>query len=261
MPRPIPSKESLVKRFWSRVNRNCANGCWEWTVISQATVPEFWWYGRAVDVTRISVSLHLNRSLNGRFERVYQKCGNRLCVNPDHLVVDSKRARRREVKDNNTAYPRFLVDKFWSRVKITNDETECWVWLAGKSGLKVGYGTFWNGEKDIQSHRFALELKLGRRLKDKEYSLHKCDNPPCCNPSRLFVGSHLDNMRDKMAKGRHRSCCGSNHPMAKLTEKDVLHMRAMYGSGEYTKIELSRIFGVTITSVCGIISRESWRHV
>jgi HNH endonuclease len=38
--------------------------------------------------------------------------------------------------------------------------------------------------------------------------LHTCDNPPCFRYDHLFLGTHADNVADKVAKGRGRNGWG-----------------------------------------------------
>ena len=88
---------------------------------------------------------------------------------------------------------------FWKKV---NKETinGCWEWT--KSNIK-GYGVFCINSKNEYAHRYSMIL-AGYDLQDFDV-LHKCDNPKCVNPDHLFLGTHTDNMRDMVSKGRHVS--------------------------------------------------------
>lgn len=65
------------------------------------------------------------------------------------------------------------------------------------------------------AHCLVWEYTYGP-VPDGLHVLHRCDNPPCCNPEHLFLGTPLDNMRDKVAKGRHantqKTHCPQGHP-------------------------------------------------
>ena len=89
-----------------------------------------------------------------------------------------------------------LAEKLRSRV-VVDPETGCHNWT-GTMGDK-GYGLVL-----ISAHRLAYELAHGP-IPDGLLVLHKCDNPPCCNPEHLFLGTSADNTADKMRKGRHRN--------------------------------------------------------
>ena len=84
---------------------------------------------------------------------------------------------------------------FWSHVAKSDG---CWLWTAG---LNRGYGAFAVHRKDIGAHRYSWMLENGP-IPDGLFVLHRCDNPPCVRPDHLFIGTQLDNMLDKMSKGR-----------------------------------------------------------
>jgi len=98
-------------------------------------------------------------------------------------------------------------DKFWGKVKIGLPD-ECWPWLASRS--PSGYGKVKWHNVDYGAHRVAYALATGAALPREQRRatkiticvLHRCDNPPCCNPAHLWLGTILDNNRDRDLKGR-----------------------------------------------------------
>ncbi len=80
------------------------------------------------------------------------------------------------------------------------------------------------------AHRVSYELHNGP-IPSGMNVLHECDNPSCCNPNHLFLGTQIDNVADRTVKGR--SARGGKIGTAKLTEQDpVLGMRSMRAQEE-----------------------------
>lgn len=94
--------------------------------------------------------------------------------------------------------PKSVASRFWEKVVKT---AGCWKWLGctvkgyGKIGAQNCIGS------PLAAHRVSWELHHGK-IPNGFCVLHKCDNPPCCNPDHLFLGSLADNNRDRVAKGR-----------------------------------------------------------
>jgi hypothetical protein len=70
--------------------------------------------------------------------------------------------------------------------------------------MTSGYGTLYAEGRHQGAHRLAWELANGRAIPAGLFICHRCDNPLCVNPDHLFLGTHTDNMRDMIAKGRAR---------------------------------------------------------
>lgn len=76
---------------------------------------------------------------------------------------------------------------------------DCWTWIGSTD--KDGYGHFDSNSKTIAGHRASWIVHNGE-IPNRLHVLHRCDNPPCCNPAHLFLGTHSDNMADGARKGR-----------------------------------------------------------
>jgi len=88
--------------------------------------------------------------------------------------------------------------RFWSKVKDTG---YCWEW--GGQTNNCGYGIFKLGGRPLTASRCSYHIIHGS-IPEGLHVLHICDNPKCVNPTHLFTGTHLDNMRDMMKKGRNK---------------------------------------------------------
>lgn len=104
--------------------------------------------------------------------------------------------------------------RFWALV-ARGATQECWPWCGATS--PKGYGKFSTGprrtRKFLRAHRFAWELSNGEIPQGMQV-LHACDNPGCCNPRHLFLGTNDDNVRDKVSKGRQRNQHTAGRPLA-----------------------------------------------
>ncbi len=97
------------------------------------------------------------------------------------------------------------TDRFWSKIDPTSGfgpYGTCWEWKASRN--KEVYGRYRFDNKITGSHRYAYELYFGPIPLDKPCVCHYCNNPPCCNPSHLYVGTKKDNAQQMAREGRQR---------------------------------------------------------
>lgn len=146
---------------------------------------------------------------------------------------------------------------FWSRVD-RRGPGECWPWTGFRQ--PKGYGRLsWNGHGRA-AHRLAWELTHGP-IPDGLHACHTCDNPPCCNPTHLFLGTIADNNGDALAKGRRIVPLkrGSTNGQARLTEAQVGEIRSL--RGVVPQRALAARFGVSDATVCRAQTGVNWSHV
>lgn len=142
--------------------------------------------------------------------------------------------------------------RFMSKVRL-DEATGCWEWAASKRGE---YGQFHLDGKVPHAHRVSYALRYGP-IQDGLHVLHRCDNPGCVNPEHLFLGTQTENMADRDVKGRQACQQGAGNNHAKLTEDDVLAIRAASG----TQQTIADRFGITRAMVSQIRLRKAWAHL
>ena len=147
--------------------------------------------------------------------------------------------------------------------KVTKTES-CWLWNG--TTQKNGYGQFYDGAntrtkgKNMEgAHRVAYELFVGE-IPDKLCVLHKCDVRNCVNPDHLFLGTHKDNTKDMIDKGRRFNIrlAGANNPSAKLTEAQVREIREKRANGVKQK-DICKEYGVHRSTILRITSGQTWK--
>lgn len=150
------------------------------------------------------------------------------------------------------------ISRFWSKVKIGGPD-ECWEWQGATN--KQGYGIINLSAKTLVASRVAWFINNGV-IPDGLFSCHTCDNPPCCNPNHLFLGTFQDNAIDMSNKGRSRK--GRKSPLrgeliksAKFKEEDIIQVKSMLRDGK-SCVYIANIYKVTPEAISHIKLGKNW---
>lgn len=147
-----------------------------------------------------------------------------------------------------------LEQRFWHYVVKSEDPDGCWIW--GGSTNKKGYGRILVNGKCKSTHRLAWELAYGE-IPEGMMVLHRCDFPPCCRISHLFLGTNQDNIDDRNAKGRQAK--GERNGPAKLTEDQVLQIKQL--AGKVPQPQIAKMFNISVGVIGAIHGNRIWKHV
>jgi hypothetical protein len=180
----------------------------------------------------------------------YCHCG---CGQKTKLRKKTKGKPNLYLKGHSTIRPD-TPQEFWSRVDVRSTD-ECWEWQDFRDDH--GYGRYVHKRKIVIASRRAWEFSNGP-IPDGLFICHKCDNPSCCNPNHLYLGTPANNVADRVARLGKTPGADIN---AKLTVEQVKEIRERFAKGDVTKSILARDYSVTPGAIGLIINRKNWAHV
>lgn len=172
--------------------------------------------------------------------------------------------------------PTQRITSFWKKVDKSGGDNACWIWKGYRNRDGYGRMAWFNGNES--AHRVAWILSHGEIPRGLSV-LHNCpngDNPSCCNPSHLFLGTQQENIQDMIAKGRDVHVSGERSgrrlhpgnyprgsaiPASKLTEDQVSEIKTIFNAGGVTRKRLAKQYGVSDVVIGKIIKGEIWTHV
>lgn len=162
------------------------------------------------------------------------------------------------------------ISRFWGHIDKTGN---CWLWTKCKD--KDGYGKFKiclgskQNQKRLRAHRYAWLVTNGP-IPPTMFILHKCDNPPCCNPSHLYVGNHQQNIEDRQRRNRQakgeragnhihveKRPRGEKHGRSKLTWEQVREIRMRRLESQ---ARLAKEFDVSSGTIWFVLKGLHWKE-
>ncbi len=146
-----------------------------------------------------------------------------------------------------------LQERLYAKLAVKGED-DCWEWNGWRH--PQGHGQIGLNGTLIYTHRAAWQIAYGP-IPEGMYVCHKCDNPPCCNPKHLFLGTAKDNVQDMLTKRRHSH--GDRHA-SKLSTERVVAIKALLAEGK-TQQSVADEFNIS-RSMVGFIGRgQRWRYL
>ena len=141
--------------------------------------------------------------------------------------------------------------------KVPSSIGECWEWR-GKID-KGGYGHIRGASSEyLRTHRAAYAIFIGP-IDDGMVIRHKCDNPGCCNPDHLVIGTQAENMKDRRSRGNDP--IGERNGRSKLYRDQVEDIKWMLLVKKMPVKEIAQRYNINRSAIYKIKYGERWSHV
>ncbi len=175
-----------------------------------------------------------------------QKYCSRICQNSYQLKKRWELKKESDSLISQTEKDRILLDKI---IKNLEENGECLVWKKYRDKDGYGYVSFM-GSGSLRVHREIYRI-LNGKIPSGMFVCHSCDNPPCCNPKHLFLGTPEENTRDMLKKRRQ---------FKKISNDDVKKIRELKVDG-FSNKEIATKYNVNERTIWSITTGRSRKEV
>ncbi len=138
------------------------------------------------------------------------------------------------------------MNRVWKCVDMSGGPDACWEWKLKLNNKGLPYFSH-KGRKQL-AYRVTFQLYHGTTLDKSQLLLHQCDNPTCCNPKHLRIGTHQENMDDMKQRDRHGVPVIVVKAIRRLADAGVIHS------------EIADRYGLARRTVTDIINKVTHKH-
>lgn len=141
---------------------------------------------------------------------ICQTCGNEFNVRSYQLKIGTGKYCSSKCRGKGVNKPVPVEERIMKFIDV-KEENDCWEFKGSKN--KDGYGKIGiGGKKNESAHRVIFKI-YNFDIPKNMVILHTCDNPSCCNPKHLVLGTQNDNIQDMVQKRRNKIRKGSIMPL------------------------------------------------
>lgn len=181
---------------------------------------------------------------------ICENCVREFSVPPSHMKRLRYRFCSMACRSAYAKRPDVISQRFWQHVD-KRGSNECWKWNGTID--HSGYGVLAVRGKRLAAHRLSWIFAHGE-IPSGMVICHRCDTPPCVNPSHLFLGTLSDNTQDMIRKGRNFN------GTTKLTPEQVVEIRSPQ-SITRRLADVASDYGVHYMTIFNIRHRISWKAI